>query len=58
MKYAVTLTFTADRELNEQEKEMLMGSLELQIQEPWDINGEDEEYCTLLQDITIEGEAE
>ena len=58
MKYTVTLTFEADRELNEQEKEMLIGSLELQIQEPWNTDGEEDEYSTVLQDITIEGEGE
>ena len=58
MIYTVTVKFEADRELNEQEKEALLGSIELQIQEPWNLEGEEEEYGTVMQEITIEGEGE
>lgn len=57
MIYTVTVKFEADRELNEQEKETLLGSIELQIQEPWNLEGEEEEYGTVMQEITIEGES-
>jgi hypothetical protein len=57
MMYTVTIKFQADRELNEREKEALLGAIELQIQEPWNAQGEEEEYATVLQEITIKGES-
>ena len=56
MIYTITVKFKADRELTDQEKEALLGSIELQIQEPQDLEGEDAEYGTVLQETTIEGE--
>jgi hypothetical protein len=57
MIYTVTIKFQADRELNEREKGSLLGAIELQIQEPWNAQGEEEEYATVVQEITIKGES-
>ena len=58
MIYTVTVKFQADRELNEQQKEWLLGSIQLQIQEPQNYAGDDLDYTTVLQGTTIEGEKE
>jgi hypothetical protein len=58
MIYTVTVKFEASRKLDPEEVEALLGSIELQIQEPWNIQGEEEEYDTVLQEITIEGVGE
>jgi hypothetical protein len=58
MFYTVTVKFQANRKLTDQETEALLGSIELQIQEPQDLEGEGVEYATVLQEIEIEGEGE
>lgn len=58
MIYTITVKFEADRELTEQEREWLLGSIELQIQEPQSFDGEELEYGTVVQETTIEGEGE
>ena len=57
MIYTITVKFEADRELTDQEREWLLGSIELQIQEPQNYDGEDLEYGTVVQETTIEGES-
>jgi phage-related minor tail protein len=56
MIYTIKLKFEADRELTAAEIEALLGSIELQVQEPQDLEGEDAEYGTVVQETTIEGE--
>ena len=58
MIYTITVKFEADRELTEQEREWLLGSIELQIQEPQSFDGEELEYGTVVQETTIEKEGE
>lgn len=58
MIYTVTIKFQTDRELDEQEKEALLGSIGLQVEEPWNMQGEEEEYATVVQEITIKGESQ
>lgn len=56
IQYQITVKFAADRELSMEEREALLGSIELQIQEPQDLDGEDAEYATVVHQTTIEGE--
>jgi hypothetical protein len=46
MKYTITLEFITDRELSNREFDSLTDSLLLQIREPWDSQGNEEEYAT------------
>lgn len=46
MRYTITLEFVADRELTNHEFDTLTDSLLLQIQEPVNHSGDDEEYST------------
>jgi hypothetical protein len=46
MKYTISLEFVADRELSNREFDSLTDSLLLQIREPWDSQGNEEEYST------------
>lgn len=55
IQYEITIKFAADRELSNEEREALLGSIELQIQEPQDLDGEDAEYATVVHQTTIEG---
>lgn len=57
IQYQITVKFAADRELSTAEVEALLGSIELQIQEPQDLDGEDAEYATVVQETTIKGES-
>lgn len=56
MTYTITVKFDADRELTEYEKEMLLGSIELQIQEPQNYDGDDLEWGATVEEISIKGE--
>jgi molecular chaperone DnaK (HSP70) len=53
MRYEITLEFKADRELTKQEFNNLTDSLILQIQEPVNRAGDDEEYTT--RDMKVAG---
>lgn len=46
MKYTITLEFITDRELDRNEFDQLTDSLLLQIEEPVNRAGNDEEYTT------------
>jgi len=46
MRYTITLEFITDRELSNREFDSLTDSLLLQIREPWDSQGNEEEYST------------
>lgn len=41
MKYQITITFTADRELTSEEQFLLAGACQVQVEEPVDQEGED-----------------
>lgn len=58
MIYTITVKFEADRELKPKEVEALLGSIELQIQEPQTLDLEEAEYGTVVQQATIEKEGE
>ena len=57
MIYTIKVEFDADRELTAEEIEALLGSIELQIEEPQNYEGEDETYATIVHKATIEREA-
>lgn len=56
MIYTVTVKFEADRPLSEEERGWLLGSIELQIQEPQNYDGEELEYGTVVHETTLEEE--
>ena len=53
MRYEITLEFKTDRELTNQEFDSLTDMLLLQIQEPVNLAGDDEEYTT--RDMKVAG---
>jgi hypothetical protein len=53
MKYTITLEFVADRELTKHEFDTLTDSLLLQIEEPVNHAGDEEEYST--KDMKVAG---
>ena len=58
MIYTITVKFDSNRPLTEQEREWLLGSIELQIQEPQNYDGEELDYATVVQETTLEKEGE
>jgi len=58
MIYEVKVKFSSTRKLSKKEIEDLLGSIELQVIEPQDRDGEDARYGTVVQEIMIEGEGE
>ena len=52
--YKAEVTFTSDKELTEEELSALLSSIALQVQEPQNIEGEEEEWTS--SNITITGE--
>ncbi len=46
MKYEGKIQFTTDRELTETELSQLISAIELQIEEPTDADGNDEQFKT------------
>jgi hypothetical protein len=52
--YKIEATFTSDTELNEEQLSALLSSIALQIQEPQDLEGQDEEWKS--SNITITGD--
>jgi uncharacterized protein YggL (DUF469 family) len=45
-KYEGKIRFTTDKELTERELQQLIFAIEVQIEEPTDSNGDDEEFTT------------
>ena len=52
--YKIEATFTSDKELTQDELVALLSSITLQIQEPQDLYGQDEEWTS--SNITITGD--
>ena len=52
--YKVEVIFTSDKELTEKELEALLSMIELQVQEPQSLEGEDEEWTS--SNITVTGD--
>jgi len=52
--YKIEATFTSDKELTQDELVALLSSITLQIQEPQDLEGQDEEWTS--SNITITGD--
>jgi len=52
--YKAEVTFTSDKELTEDELNALLSSIALQVQEPQDLQGEDEEWTS--SNITVTGD--
>lgn len=52
--YKAEVTFTSDKELNEEELSALLSSIALQVQEPQNLEGEDEEWTS--SNITVTGD--
>lgn len=53
--YKIEITFTSDKELTEKEMDALLSLLVLQVQEPQDLEGNEEEWTAT--NITITGGA-
>lgn len=51
--YKIEVTFTSNKELTEKEMDALLSLLVLQVQEPQDLEGNDEEWTAT--NITITG---
>ena len=56
MKHSITVQFTTDSPLTEQEMNNLISMIVLQIQEPQDLDGNDEAWTA--REITVEREGE
>jgi len=52
--YKAEVTFTSDKELTQDELNALLSSIALQVQEPQDLQGEDEEWTS--SNITVTGD--
>ena len=52
--YKVEVTFTSDTELTQEQLDTLLSTIALQVQEPQDIEGEDEEWTP--SNITVTGD--
>ena len=52
--YKVEVTFTSDKELNQKELDALLSLIALQVQEPQNLEGEDEEWTS--SNITVTGD--
>lgn len=52
MKYTIEVSFNADRELTQMELDQLLFALSVQIEEPVNAQGDDEEFTT--SEITVE----
>jgi len=52
--YKAEVTFTSDKELTEDELNALLSSIALQVQEPQNLEGEDEEWTS--SNITVTGD--
>ena len=56
MKHTITIRFTTDSPLTEQEMNNLISIIALQVQEPQDLEGNDEAWTA--REITVEREGE
>jgi hypothetical protein len=56
MKHSITVQFTTDSPLTEQEMNNLVSIIALQIQEPQDLEGNDEAWTA--REITVKREGE
>ena len=56
MKHSITVQFTTDSPLTEQEMNNLISMIVLQVQEPQDLDGNDETWTA--REITVEREGE
>jgi hypothetical protein len=56
MKHSITVQFTTDSPLTEQEMNNLVSMIALQVQEPQDLEGNDEAWTA--REITVEKEGE
>lgn len=54
MKHSITVQFTTDSPLTEQEMNNLISMIVLQVQEPQDLDGNDETWTA--REITVERE--
>ena len=52
--YKAEVTFTSDKELTQDELNALLSSIALQVQEPQNLEGEDEEWTS--SNITVTGD--
>ena len=52
--YKAEVTFTSDKELTQDELNALLSSIKLQVQEPQNLEGEDEEWTS--SNITVTGD--
>ena len=52
--YKVEVTFTSNTELTQEQLDTLLSTIALQVQEPQDIEGEDEEWTS--SNITVTGD--
>jgi hypothetical protein len=52
--YKAEVTFTSDKELTQDELGALLSSIALQVQEPQDLQGQDEEWTS--SNITVTGD--
>jgi hypothetical protein len=52
--YKVEVTFTSDTELTQEQLDTLLSTIALQVQEPQNIEGEDEEWTP--SNITVTGD--
>ena len=52
--YKVEVTFTSDTELTQEQLDTLLSTIALQVQEPQNIEGEDEEWTS--SNITVTGD--
>jgi hypothetical protein len=56
MKHSITVQFTTDSPLTEQEMNNLISIIALQVEEPQDLEGNDEAWTA--REITVEREGE
>jgi hypothetical protein len=52
--YKAEVTFTSDKELTQDELGALLSSIALQVQEPQDLQGQDEEWTS--SNVTVTGD--
>lgn len=52
--YKAEVTFTSDKELTQDELSALLSSIALQVQEPQNLEGEDEEWTS--SNVTVTGD--
>ena len=53
-KYEGKIRFTTDKELTERELQQLIFAIEVQIEEPTDSNGDDEQFTTSVVLVELE----